>query len=256
MKTTIFLHVLLIFTIMIVGQPHLFSQYYLPKEKEKEIKISGKYYWGEGSGLNEDIARQNALVDLTNQVIISKLLQSEEAKGLLESLEIKAQISYLEQTGKFKIIAWLLKDSTLVTNKAPIEINSQNSVSELMDNSITNVQSLYDSTKHEKCIFSDIQENNSIKNSTIEELVGCKTYDQVMQIARTHGLVVGRNSSKGFVYPEQCIIAVFTKGGQLTTLLDKGVNMRKDLLSGNEIQNPEYTNKGDENYNLLWIQVK
>ena len=98
------------------------------------------------------------------------------------------------------------------------------------------------------------QETTTIIDPVIKELTECKTYNDIIRVARPHGFVFGRNSSKGFQYPEQCIIAIFTPDGTLSALLDKGDDLRTDLLSGKMVQNPEQFYKQQGKYSLLWMQ--
>jgi len=302
-KYYIWLTIALIFTF----QCEVFGQTFLSKEQEKNIKVSRKYFFGEGSDFNIDIAHQNALEDLTNQIISAKILQSTKAEEVIKEMEIRAHINRLEQKGKIKIIAWIAKDSVLVNNNSPVNYEQANAkeAEQLMqkindylnEGNCDRAQKVYNSWKEfskttntaiehrivecksgngatksitektetveKKVTQPEIQEElpkqiiqttATINDPIMKELTACKTQNDVMRVARLHGLVYGRNSSKGFKYPEKCIIAVFNSGGTLLALLDKGTDFRTDFLTGKTIQNPEWYYNRQEGYNLLWLQ--
>jgi hypothetical protein len=225
--------------LIIIFQPNLYGQNYLSKEKEKKIKLSEKYYWGEGSDFKVDIAKQNAFEDLINQIN-----QSKKSDETLKAIEMNAHFDQILQQGKVKILAWIAKDSVFVTIKNPILQTTEIKAT----NPVPDIQPEITEKSQPEAIKSD--------NPVIEELVNCKTYKQVMRTIKPHGWVVGRNSSKGFAYPEKCIIAVFTQDDELIALLEEGNDFRTDLISGKTIQNPEQYYKSQGSYNLLWIQIK
>lgn len=217
----------------------LFGQNYLSRERENEIKLSEKYYWGECSDFKETEAKQCALVDLSNQIIQKAVNQMKKTDEILKEIETDVHFERLQQQGKIKILAWIEKDSVFVTTKKPIT-----QMSDSKPATQTPIQ------KPEIKLV-------ATGETVLQKLAACKTYSEVKRIAIMNGLVRGStiNSSKGFSNPEKCIIAVFTLDGTLSALLDVGGSSRTDLISGKTVQNPEqYYNRGE--YYLLYMQQK
>ena len=233
-------------------QLRLYSQDYLPKERENEIKMSGKYYWGEGSDLIEEVAKLIAFVELSNQIIQDAVGQSDQLDEILKAIDMGAHLGQLPQQGKNKILAWIAKDSVLltVTTQRPITRNEK-------PPSTTVVQKEQVSASHSELV--SIHDLNPVltDNTVLQKLASCRTFNEIKRVATMNGLVRGQigAGSKGFLNPDNCIIAVFTSDGTLSALLDAGGNSRTDMLSGNIIQNPEqFYNR--EGYYLLYMQQK
>jgi len=232
-------HILIITTLLLSFSLCLSGQNYLSKERENEIKLSEKYYWGECSDFKDVEAKQCALVDLSNQIIKSTVNQSIKVDEILKAIEMSVHFEQLKQQGKQKILAWIEKDSVFVTTKKPI--------TQLSDSKP--IVQPPASAPESKLVATD--------NTVLQKLAVCKTYNDVKRVAIMNGLVRGSiiNSSKGFTNPEKCIIAVFTLDGTLWALLDTGGSSRTDLISGKTVQNPEqYYNR--DNYYLLYMQQK
>ena len=230
---------LIITTLLITFSSFLHGQNYLSRERENEIKLSEKYYWGECFDFKEVEAKQCALVDLCNQIIKDAVNQSIKVDEILKAIEMSVHFERLQQQGKQKFLAWIEKDSVFVTIKKPI---TQMSEPQPITQTPEQEQEL-------KSVTTD--------NTVMQKLVACKTYNEVKRVAIMNGIVRGStiNSSKGFTNPEKCIIAVFTLDGTLSALLDVGGSSRTDLISGKTIQNPEqYYNR--EEYYLLYMQQK
>lgn len=233
-------YILMITALLLSFSFCLSAQNYLPKERENEIKLSGKYYWGECSDFKEVEAKQCALVDLSNQIIKTAVNQSIKVEEILKAIEMSAHFEPLRQQGKQKILAWIEKDSVFVTTKKPI--------TQLSDSKP--IEQTPPPASESKPAATD-------NNTVLQKLAACKTYNDVKRVAIMNGLVRGSiiNSSKGFANPAKCIIAVFTLDGTLSALLDTGGSSRTDLISGKTIQNPEqYYNR--ENYYLIYMQQK
>jgi len=272
MKTHRMVYFLLIAVIAFAIRPSLYGQDYLPKERENEIKMSGRYYWGEGSDFVEELAKLSASVELSNQIIKDAVGQSGQLDEILKAIDLGAHLERLPQQGKIKILAWIAKDSVLlmVATQRPI---TQNYVSQSVP-PVPDVQKEEDvpqpvpsgsDVQKEEEAYVPTPENaptskmNSVAttNPVLQELAGCKTYKEVRRMATKNGLVRGEigSGSKGFLNPENCIIAVFTADGTLSALLDTGGNSRTDLLSGQTVQNPDrYYNQGG--YYLWYMQQK
>jgi|GEM_PF-6184811 len=266
-KTQHFVCFLLIAVFAIAIQTHLYGQDYLPKERENEIKMSEKYYWGEGSDFIEELAKLSAFVELSNQIIKDAVGQSEQQDEILKAIQMGAHLERLQQQGKIKILAWIVKDSVLltVTTQKPI---TQTFVSKPdppapVVHKEEEVVPPPEITPPPETIpppeITPISEMKSVltENPVLQELAACKTYKDVKRVATKNGIVRGQigKGSIGFLNPENCIIAVFTLDGTLSALLDVGGDFRTDLLSGNKIQNPDrYYNSGE--YYLWYMQQK
>jgi hypothetical protein len=268
----------------------LFGQNYLAKEKEDEIKVSGKYFWSECSAFKEDEAKQCALTDLSNRVIEDVINQSRKKDEVLKIIEMNANFDQLPQKGKIKILAWIAKDNVFVTTRksitqtpapivqppvkkepapAPVIQPQPAPVSE--PETVMNPVVTKDSINHQtETIINPVATKDSINHQTetiinpvatddpvLKKLLDCKTYEEVKRVVTINGFVRGSklNSSAGFANPEKCIIAVFTANGALLALLDKGSSSRTNLLSGKTVQNPEQYYNREEHY-LWYLQQK
>jgi hypothetical protein len=247
-------------------QPCLYGQDTLSKERENEIKTSGKYYWGEGADFEEFIAKLTATEDLSNHIFKDVILQTAQQDEILKTVDARQQFGRLQQQGKNKFLAWIAKDSVFITIQRPItqisaskpqqtalEYTAEQPVrtNEILPAATPTLQS--ESVVAPEAELTRVTANNPV----LQTLAGCKTYRDVKRIATMNGLVRGEigKGSTGFSNPENCIIAVFTSDGALSALLDNGNDSRTDLLSGNTIQNPEqFYNSGQ--YYLWYMQVK
>jgi len=252
-------HQVVFFMLIAIGaiafQPCLYGQDFLPKERENEIKMSGKYYWGEGSDFIEEQAKYSASKDLSNQIIQDAVGQMERLNEMLKTIETGVHLDRLPQQGKIKILAWIAKDSVLLTVATQRPITKPKTSQPISSTSI--VQPKEEITPQPEHVPMPVLNPAKTENPVLQELAACKTYNDVMRVAKTKGLVRGEfgGGSKGFSNPENCIIAVFTADGKLTALLDIGDNSRTDVLSGNIIQNPEQYYKS-EVYYLWYMQQK
>ena len=244
---------LLLILLIITLSPSIYGQDYLLKERENEIKTSGKYYWGEGSDFIEDIAKLNASVELSNQILKDAVGQTEQQDEILKAISTGAHLERLQQQGKIKILAWIDKDSVLLT------VTTQRPITQRSEPKPKPSSSLSQQVIQPNVASAPKIDSNPVAagNSVLQQLTSCKTYREVKRVATMNGLVRGEigKGSSGFTNPENCIIAVFTKDGVLSALLDTGGSSRTDLLSGNTIQNPEQFYDQEE-YSLWYMQVK
>ena len=243
------------------GLPPLYGQNILSRERENEIKMSGNYYWGEGSDFVEELAKLSASVELSNQIIKDAVGQSEQLDEILKAIEMSANLDQLPQQGKIKILAWIAKESVMLT----VSITTQRPITLMYDPPPVSSNPVQDKIiETERNIVTEPEPvrtptmNIAITNNPIlQEIAACKTYNEVKRVATMHGVVRGviGGGSKGFLHPEDCIIAVFTADGTLEALLDTGGSSRTDVLSGNTIDHPDqYYNWGD--YYLWYMQQK
>lgn len=87
------------------------SQLFKSKEKEKEVKVSGQFYYGEGLGEDQETAQQNALDDLKLMILEEAMqknaeLSSEDFKGYEEDVET----TVFELEGRVKVLVSLPKE--------------------------------------------------------------------------------------------------------------------------------------------------
>jgi hypothetical protein len=109
------------FTLIIAFLPYiLFGQNYLSKEREKEIKLSGKYYYGASYALNEDEAKQSAFDNLRTEIIKDSVNKSRTQNEILQAIDMGVHFDRLKQESMIAILAWIAKDSVFVTQK-PVE---------------------------------------------------------------------------------------------------------------------------------------
>ena len=247
-------------------RPLLYGQDFMSRERENEIKMSGKYYWGEGSDFVEEMAKLIAFVELSNQIIQDAVGQSEQLDEILKAIDMGAHLERLPLQGKNKILAWIAKDSVLltVTNQRPITRNEPQPppaapAIQGQQESDPQPEPEQELTSAPQPELESIHELNPVTtgNIVLQELSSCKTYNEVRRVATINGLVRGQigAGSIGFLNPENCIIAVFNSNGMLLALLDTGGNSRMDILSGNTVSNPEqYYNR--EGYYLMYMQQK
>jgi len=245
----------LMLVLLIAVQTPLYGQDYLSKERENEIKISGNYYWGECSDFDEDMAKLCAYDDLSNRIIKDAVMQTTQQDEILKAIDTGTHLERLPQQGKVKILAWIAKDSVLVTVTTQRPITQTPATTPMNLNPVIQPEEEFVAQSEPEPIPEPILAPTG--NSVIQQLAACKTYKEVRRVAKKNGVVSGsiKTGSKGFANPAECIIAVFTEDGALSALLDVGSVSRTDLLSGKTVQNPEqYYPK--EAYYLLYMQQK
>jgi len=96
----------------------------------------------------------------------------------------------------------------------------------------------------------------AISNPIIRELSLHQTFEQFRRAAddfrRDGRLTYGANKAS-FFNPDNCFIAVFSREERLIALLETGQGARRDLFTGNIIQNVEQHFAGNT---LIWIQIR
>jgi len=214
--------VLLLITLL-----NAYGQKTLSKEREREIKTSGKYYYGECSAFDVETASSCALKNLTQDVLVALVQQSIKSDELemQKAMEMRAEIAPLSLTGKIRMLAWIEKDSVFSTT----------ATKKVLEPTPTEEIALPPPPPAPNPIST-----SSISNPIIRDLAACETFEQFRRTAdgfkRQGKLIYGSNKSS-FLNPDRCLVAVFTKEQKLIALLDIGQSARKDLLTGNTIQN-------------------
>jgi len=241
------LTVLFLFLNVLIGYGQEMS-----REREREIKTSGKYYFGECTTFDEAEAKDCALKELTQVVIVSMLQQALSENALLKSLEMQANTARLSMTGRVRVLAWIAKDSVYVDD-ALTKVELQ----QLPKTTPSTTPSTPSTPPTQTQTTSPTIENSSqsiIANPIVQNLAEGKTIDQFRRNAenwKRQGKLIYGARKTSFLSPEKCHIAVFSSG-TLIALLGEGNNSRVDLLSGKTIQNPEQHYSGND---LIWIQI-
>jgi hypothetical protein len=237
----------------LLATSHLFGQNYLSSEKEKEIKMSGNYFWEEGSDFDEATAQNNAHDALSAIVITEVASVVLKSDVVLKAIEMGENFARLQEIGRVRMMAYIAKDSLYVIIRTkftdlPVQPTPTRPKPQTSD----------ERTEKPEDVEPDSQPASTHRpvesdNPIIQELSACKKYSDVLRVVRRHGLVTG-NSAQGFANPENCVIAVFTADGALTALLDRGKGGRTDIMSGDTDQHPEqlYSKK---DYQLLFMQI-
>lgn len=261
-----------------------FGQETLPREQEREIKMSGKYYFGEGTSFDEAEAKKIALNQLTQAVVVSLVQQSiksEIPKEQLQTLEMQAKTAQLALTGRIRILAWISKESIQITSNGAIVFQPETNpeTDKIVPDAIPpkeetakveppkEEQTKIEPPKEEpaKVEPANIEETSSKLVDThpfIQDLVksGTNTYSKftgkVNDWRKKQGIEVVHGRKSSFSFPDKCYIAVFdtSKTKTLIALLDAGnYQSRTDLLTGNTIQNPEQHYRGND---IRWIEIR
>lgn len=266
-KTTPFLLLVCLFLSLLNG----YGQDVLPKEQEREIKTSGKYYFSECSAFDEVDAKECALMDLTQLVLIEMIkqaIQSDEVE-MKNAMEMRAQTARLNLAGKIRILAWIEKGKVQMGTEptqalATTIVPAQTSTPEitLATNPIQELEPTPVSTSSSTAISMLSEPEPSLKpnitiitNPVIRDLVTCATFDQFRRMAdgfRRQGKIVYGTNKASFVNLANCLVAVFTTEQKLIALLDAGQDSRMDFLTGKTIQNIEQQFTGNI---LYWIQI-
>ena len=222
--------------------PPVYGQDLLPKEQEREIKLSGKYFFSECSSFDETEAKECAIRDLTQIVLIEMIkdaIKSDET-AIKKTMEMGVQTARLNLTGRIRILAWIEKNNV---KKGPTPTPETLSSS-------TQTATPTTSSETDSPIQTGISE---ITNPIIRDLVKCETFDQFRRTAdgfRRRGKVVYGTNKASFVHPENCLVAVFNSGQKLIAFLDAGQDSRIDFLTGKTVQNIEQQFAGSI---LYWI---
>lgn len=243
----------------------VFAQHYLTEEQEQNIKLSGKYYWDEGSAFDDVKAYHIALNNLTERIISDALFQTKKREEVLKELEMGAHTGRIKQEGMTHVLAWIAKDSVFITSHRPLNPPQESfqlaetpkePISATRQSNTDNDYNNESQPSSPTIVSSRTSTNNNVGNTVVQELMNCKNYKDVNKVARRHGLVTGEiNRMDGFDKPEMCYIAVFDSNWYVVALLGKGTSSRMDLLSEKLIQNPtnQYIKEG---YNILYLQQR
>jgi len=232
--------------LLLISPTKCYGQEMMSSEQEMEIKASGKYYFGECIAVDETEAKECALKELTQEVIVGILQQAlaEKKETSLKNLEMRANTAHLPVTGRIRILAYIAKDSIIV----------QSASAEIPPETIQNIEEQQMATKEELQPAPENLSRPFIAHPVVRDLADSRTFAQFRSKAdslRRQGKLVYGNRKTAFIHPENCHIAVFSDR-TLIALLGEGNNSRVDLLTGTTIQNPEQHYSGNE---IIWIQI-
>jgi hypothetical protein len=242
---------------------HLLSQNTI---SEKEIKKSGKYYFGDAYYTDSLKARQSARDNLMAD--ISKKIPDATSLKVKSEILVKA-IQYLCKTlydGSFKVIAFVPVDNVtkIIQGKEELAVTemkyteAQPSVTETVildkeqaNRAETNVLILNDVEVKDEIV---VQEYKTL----LDQLVACNTGVELGAL-----LVKGKsdntliysasdafrkiNSSENFY-----IVLIDPVTNKIVSFFDKGKTGRKDLKNGTKLMNIENDTK---NMKQVWIQL-
>ena len=243
MKTSQIKMSMLFFICLFLSLLNGYGQDILPKEKEREIKTSGNYYFSECSAFDEADAKECALRDLTQLVLIEMIKQtinSNEAE-MKNAMEMRAQTARLNLTGRIRILAWIEKDKVQM-DTIPVQ-TSETASAPTQQSTPSDPDTVHKS------------DTSVIANPVIRDLATCETFDQFRRMAdrfRRQGKIVYGTNKTSFMNPEDCFVAVFTTEQNLIAFLDAGQNSRINFLTGKTVQNIEQQFTGNI---LYWIQT-
>ena len=259
-------------------------------ERQREIRTSGRYFYGEASAFNEEDATRLAINALTQRVVVDMVQQALSPDGteLKNAVEMRAETAILSQGGRIIMLAWIARDRVLadetseVTPEPTLEPEPDTKskpepTPELVlvpipepDTEPTyepepeltpepEPEPTYEPT-HEPIHEPEPEPTPlsllpDISNPIARELATAQTLADFRRLAdgfmRQGRLVYGTNRAS-FFNPDNCLIAVFSQEQRLIALLDVGRDERVDLLTGNTIRNPEVHFAGNS---LFWIQI-
>ena len=258
----------LILALLILNLLYGYGQEILSREQEREIKTSGKFYFGECTSFDEVEAKSCALNELTQAVIVSMMQQAlaEKKDDLLSNLDVQANTARLQMTGRIKILAWIEKDKIYGQNaepqptpqpepqptpQPPQPVPQPTPQPENQPTPQPVPQPVPQPTPQS---VSDNSSRPTISNPIVQDLAGSGTSAQFQRNAenwKRQGKLIYGSRKTAFLSPDKCFIAVFSSG-TLIALLGEGNNSRVDLLTGQTVQNPEQHYSGNQ---LIWIQI-
>lgn len=221
----------------------LYAQEFMTQEQEIEIKISGNYYWAEGSDFDVVSAKKYALDELSNYVVTELLTAAVARDELIANIKMNARFSLLPREGKSWVLAWVHKDSVLCSpSDSRGEVNGA-----MEEESEEKSDKVNPEVEHIPDPIDPIYE-------LPEDLLSCKTFTDFKRKIILNGYIYGNlNTSKGFENPEDCFIAVFDRDGSICGILTPGTTSRRDLITGDVIEMEDADDFNDyiEQY-VLW----
>ena len=250
-----------------------YGQELLPKEQERDIKTSGRYYYSECSAFDVADAKECALRDLTQIVIIDMIKQSIKSDDIemKNAMEMRAQTAALNQTGKIRILAWIEKDKVqedsepTQTSEPTVDVEQISTTTTIAETRteietvpapVSTPHSTQISTEAETVPEPELATKPDIStNPLVRDLATCETFEQFRRMAdglRRQGKIVYGTNKIAFTNLENCMVAVFTSEQKLIALLDKGQNSRIDFLTGKTVQDLEKQFVGNVFY---WVQT-
>lgn len=193
-----------ILLIFLLPSRHLSAQTSLTREEEESITLSGMYYSEYGTGENYETAKREAIVALQDMIVGYALVSSISDSEILRAVEMRANCAKVESYGNICALAWIHRDSIVVTASKP-----------LVRSVVTETQSG--------------GQNYSIPDN----LMSCKNISEFRRALNYSGCIFSDiNSTDGFSDTGKCHVAVFGPDGGLMLILSPGKNSRTDILSG------------------------
>lgn len=249
---------------------------------EREIKVSGKYLYGEAVGNTKDEAikmAKSALLSEINKEAVThpewQFAKTIQANGV----EYNTDMIDLMRGNKFRVIAYIKKDNIAVIfgNKAPeIKLTDkkvqhgkelpatqpQKTQSEVVQ--IIPIPAFVEEKVQpkkeeikvpvlENSQNMPVSDNHMNTGDILEQIVAAISFSEIQKILdanKRKGKVVSGTIDK-LTAPEKVYLIVYRKTGDIVAILDKGSNAsRKDLRSG-EIKGKEIL----EQNQVIWFQL-
>ena len=250
--------IMLITVFLLLPAMNCFGQETLSREQEREIKVSGKYYFAECAAFDEAVAKECALRDLT-QTVIAKMLQqairSEKPEEMQKIIEMRANMAQLPTIGRVQILAWVSKDSIFLQNEANITPEPMPEPASTSTPEPEPMPELSVQIPEPVTTPPSIDHISNIANPIIQDLSASETLAQFTRKADSwarQGRLVYGNRKMAFARPDNCHIAVFSSSGTLIALLGEGNMSRANLMTGETVPDPEQHYNKDR---LIWIQL-
>ena len=244
-----------------------YGQEVLSTQREREIKVSGKYYFAECTAFDEAVAKDCALRDLTQKVITALVQQSIRSEEEMKKVvEMRANMAHLPMIGRVQILAWVAKDSIFIMqeNDTKPEANPEKAAPEKVEPEKVEPEKIEpekiepekiepEKVEPEKEV--DRSSKPAIVNPIIQDLSTSETLTQFERKADGYarqGKLLYSGRKTAFTRPDNCHIAIFSSSRTLIAILDKGNASRTNLMTGETIKNPEQHYSGNQ---IIWIQI-
>ena len=224
-------------------------------EKQKEIKLSGNYYYGEAINTDKEQAHIDSRTEMITK-IASLYNEKQIANYPYDSIMYVRNIAYCEipYAQKIKCIAYVPINKVSLNNEP--DSNKEFKVvkieySDTKNNTVNKSKIVPNGNINERS-----QENFLSQNNIIDSLNACRYVDDVERflINQSHKNKLEFTSKESLVVDEaDCYILVIDKTShKILACLGKGTNSRSNLYDKVEVK--DYKNTFN-NANFIWVHV-
>lgn len=250
------LKTLLSFMILFIGQ-ETYAQVSTEKAQERDVKISGNYYYGDGISDKEKDAKLLALDEL-------KLMISEDLKVNNQNISSIGFDGFEQNIGtivmpiqnRFRVIAFILKNEIKVESNGPKKLMV---IRIMPDGTVTNENTMEESTKQTQ---SNTNNTTATKTTTTQSIsnINSPIISQLIKLtdSKDVGVLLNENKLNGnLIYGrlntiddiKNCYFVII-KSGKLVDVLDQGeTSIRNGLITGDNV---DYTLVQDIIY---WVYI-